>query len=124
MQMTMSTRPGTWYHITAGVWAGYWIEAGPGVSLGDPPAPPPPPVVEVFDPPRVVSFAAGTHIGRQFDASGNITASKAYTLASASSAPADQQMTMSTRPGTWYHITAGVWAGYWIEAGPGVSLGP
>ena len=120
----MITRPGTWYHITAGMWAGYWIEAGPSVRSATRQRR----LRRRWSRSSIQRGScrsrAGTHIGRQFDAAGNITASKPYTLASASSAPADQQMTMSTRPGTWYHITAGVWAGYWIEAGPGVSLGP
>ncbi|MGH2488137.1 MAG: glycosyl hydrolase family 18 protein, partial [Candidatus Limnocylindria bacterium] len=46
-----------------------------------------PQVVETFDPPRTLYFAAGTYVGRQFNANGAITASLSYTLPSPSNAP-------------------------------------
>jgi hypothetical protein len=43
-------------------------------------------------------------------------------LASASSAPTSQKSTIPNQTGNWYLVTAGVWAGYWIQEGPGITL--
>jgi hypothetical protein len=77
---------------------------------------------ETFNPPRTVSFVAGTHVGHRFSATGAITASKPFTLVTASSAPAGQSSAIPGQVGTWYSITAGVWAGYWVQRLPGVTL--
>jgi hypothetical protein len=122
MKSTIPNQPGNWYYVTAGVWAGYWIAEGAGITLGDPPPPPPPPAVETYDPPRTLSFAAGTYVGRQFNASGAIIASKPYTLAAASAAPTSQKSTIPNQSGNWYLITAGVWASYWIQESAGTTL--
>jgi spore germination protein YaaH len=87
-------------------------------------APPPPPVSETYSPPRPLYFAAGTYVGRQFNAAGAITASLPYTLASGSNAPTDQKSTIPGQAGNWYRITAGIWAGYWIQESAGTTLGP
>jgi spore germination protein YaaH len=120
---TISNQPGFWYYITAGMWAGYWIQESAGTTLGPPPAPPPQ-VSETYDPPRTLYFAAGTYVGRQFNASGAIIGSLAYTLASPSNAPTNQRSTIPNQSGNWYYITAGVWAGYWIQESAGTTLGP
>ena len=104
------------------MWAGYWIPESAGTTLGAAPPPPPPPVSETYDPARTLGFAAGTYVGRQFSATGAITASKSYTLATASSAPTSQKSTIPTQVGNWYYITAGVWAGYWIPESAGTTL--
>jgi hypothetical protein len=121
---TIPGQAGNWYHITAGIWAGYWIQESAGTTLGDAPPPPPPPVVENYDPPRALYFAPGTYVGRQFSATGAITASLPYTLATGSNAPTDQKSTIPNQAGNWYRITAGIWAGYWIQESPGTTLGP
>jgi hypothetical protein len=33
---TIPTQAGSWYLITDGAWAGYWILEGPGIDLSDP----------------------------------------------------------------------------------------
>ncbi len=121
---TIPNQSGSWYYVTTGVWDGYWIQESAGTVLGDPPPPPPPPVVEEYDPPRNLSFAAGTYIGRTFGSNGAFVAAKPYTLAAPSSAPTDMKSTVLNQSGNWYHITAGVWSGYWIQEGPGISLPP
>jgi hypothetical protein len=88
------------------------------------PPPPPPPVVENYDPPRTLYFAAGTYVGRQFDAAGAITASNPYTLATGSNAPTNQKSTILNQAGSWYYITLRVWAGYWIQESAATILGP
>ena len=75
---------------------------------------------QAFNPWRTLSITAGTHVGYQFNAAGAVTGSKAYTLPSASSAPSSQSATIPGQSGTWYYVTSGVWAGYWI-AGSAVS---
>ena len=84
----------------------------------------PPTFTETYNPPRTLFFQAGTYVGRQFNASGAVTASLSYTLATASNAPTSQRSTIPNQPGTWYYITAGIWAGYWIQESAGVTLGP
>ncbi len=83
----------------------------------------PPTFTETYNPPRTLFFEPGTYVGRQFNASGAVTASLSYTLATASNAPTSQRSTIPNQPGTWYYITAGIWAGYWIQESAGVTLG-
>jgi len=81
------------------------------------------PVNQTYDPPRTLYFAPGTYVGRQFSATGAITASLSYTLATASNAPTNQKSTIPNQAGNWYYITAGIWAGYWIAESAGTTLG-
>ena len=77
---------------------------------------------QAFNPPRTLSFAAGTYVGYQFDAAGAVLGSKSYALAPPSSAPTDKSASVPGRSGTWYYVTAGVWAGYWLPASGGISI--
>ena len=81
---------------------------------------------ELYNPNRTLSLAAGTHVGYRFNAAGGITGSKAFSLGAASSAPTSQRATVPGQAGFWYLVTAGVWAGYWIQesARTAVSSGP
>jgi hypothetical protein len=121
---TIPNQPGSWYYITAGVWDGYWIQESAGTVLDDPPPPPPPPAFEDYDPPRTLVFAAGTHVGYQFTPSGAWYASKPYTLSAPSTAPTDRRSEIPGHAGFWYRITAGVWAGWWIQESAAVTLQP
>jgi len=47
---------------------------------------------------------------------------RVYTLTSASSAPTTRYAAIAGQNGGWYAISAGVWAGYWIRGGPGITL--
>ncbi|HEV7200659.1 MAG TPA: Ig-like domain-containing protein [Candidatus Limnocylindria bacterium] len=122
IKSTVLTQSGVWYYITAGVWGGYWVQETAATTLGTPP--PPPPGTEVYSPAKTLVFAAGTYVGRKFDASGNVTATKSYTLAVSSAAPTSQKGPIPNQTGNWYLITAGVWAGYWIQESPGTTLAP
>ena len=75
-----------------------------------------------FSPTRLVSFSSGKHVGYRFASNGAAIATKAYTLASSSSASATTRAIFSGRSGTWYLIGNGVWAGYWMQASGGVVL--
>jgi len=108
------SRSGSWFLITAGVWAGYWIQEAPGHAFirGM--------VMTVnYDPLRTASFAAGTYTGYRYDAGGLQTASRRVTLSHASSAHADRLAIVN---GTMMlEIVDGIWAGYWIPLGSGLS---
>jgi hypothetical protein len=118
---TVTAQSGNWYLITAGVWSGYWIQETAGTTMTPPPAWP---GTTVYSPPETLTFAPGTYVGRKFGASGNITASKPYTLASWSGAPTSQKAPIPNQAGNWYLITAGVWAGYWVQESAGTTLAP
>jgi hypothetical protein len=109
--------------IANGVWANYWMPES-GVVVLQVELAPPPAVNETYDPPRTLYLAAGTYVGRQFSSTGAITASKSYTLAAASSAPTSRRSTITGQSGTWFYITAGVWAGYWIPESSATTLAP
>jgi len=77
---------------------------------------------QVFNPARLVSFAAGTHVGYRFGTNGAVVASKSYTLPRASSASVSQRSLVTGHSGTWYLVCNGVWAGYWVQASSTVVL--
>jgi hypothetical protein len=79
---------------------------------------------QVFNPPRHLTFQPGTYVGYKFSAGGGVTASKTYTLTKTSGAPADQWATIPVRGGHYYFVTAGVWAGYWVQASSKITLDP
>jgi hypothetical protein len=79
---------------------------------------------QVFNPPRRLAFVAGTYIGYRFNAGGGVTASKSYTLKLASGAPTNQLNTVPGRSGGYYFVTAGVWAGYWVQASSRITVSP
>jgi hypothetical protein len=72
-----------------------------------------------------VRLAAGTHTGYQFTASGDITATKVLTLATASSAPSTGYHRIDGR-GLYLFISAGPLSGYHVPDTPNVStaIGP
>ena len=111
---------GTWYRVTTGVWAGYWLQAGPGISLA--PATPAP-VLVPFATARPLSVPAGAITGRRFNTYGQVTASRPFTLSSGSLTWTTQKSTIPGQGGNWYYITTGVWEGYWIPETAGMSLG-
>ena len=71
--------------------------------------------VQLYNPPKGLVFLAGTTVGYQFDASGRVIASKAYTLPRASGASADRRSkAIPGHSGAWFHIINGIWANYWV----------
>ena len=71
-----------------------------------------------YPPPTVsgsVRFAAGTHTGVKFNSNGTVASRKTVTLSAASAAPADRRMRIYGQPGYWYRITAGTFAGYYVQ---------
>lgn len=114
---------GNWYFITAGTLSGYWVQESAGMSLGTPPPEWPEPT-EVYQPQRTLVFAAGTYIGRRFNAYGAITTSKSATVTGTSSAPTDRKSPIPNQTGLWYFITAGGLEGYWVQESAGTTLAP
>jgi hypothetical protein len=105
---------GAWFSVTNGVWAGYWVAESPRVYL--------PGFVDLtyYATRRTVALSAGSHTGYRFSSTGSVTASKRYTLLSSSGASADRQAVVNGR--TYAYVVNGVWAGYWMPLGGGVTL--
>jgi uncharacterized protein YkwD len=78
--------------------------------------------VQSFSPQRTVAFAAGTYTGFRFSGTGTILGRRSYRLGHSSTAPTSKRAVIAGHPGTWYYITAGVWAGYWVRASLSVIL--
>ena len=70
------------------------------------------------------NLAAGAHYGYLFAEGGPTIASKWYPLGSASGANVDRRGTIAGHPGTWLHVTNGIWAGYWLRESDRVVLQP
>ena len=64
-------------------------------------------------------FLAGTYTGYQFSSSGTVTGSRLYSLSRAEQrAPPRKALTSAGM--TYYYVSAGIWAGYWMPAGSGL----
>jgi len=90
--------------------------------LASTPAPPGGPADATFNPAVSLIFKMGTHTGYQFNSAGGMTAQKTYTLVRDSGAPTSARSTISGQSGSWFYVTVGVWAGYWVRASDVVFL--
>jgi Bacterial Ig-like domain len=77
---------------------------------------------QAYNPARLLHIAAGVHVGYRFSSTGAILARRSYTLARGSSAPTSRYALIANRTGSWFYVTAGVWAGYWLPASSSVTL--
>jgi hypothetical protein len=77
---------------------------------------------EAYSPARTLAFAAGTYTGYRFSSTGSVLSHKSYTLARSSSAPTTRRASIPGHSGGWYYISLGVWAGYWMHEGAGITL--
>ena len=73
------------------------------------------PAGQVYSPPRTLRFEAGTHTGYRFGYGNVVTAKMTATLAQASSASAGMRATAPGQSGSWFYVTNGIWAGYWMR---------
>src|SRR5439155_21196704 len=96
-------RAGAWLQIANGVWAGYWIREAPNLAF-----------IQgmqsrtvSYNPPRPVSFAAGTYSGYTFDAAGHVITRKTGTLSRSS--PASTTMRAIINGSTYLRISSGTW---------------
>src|SRR4029079_5443649 len=76
-----------------------------------------------YDPPASLVFKSGTHTGYQFNATGTMLALKTYSLINNSGASTTTRTTIAGQSGTWFYVSSGVWAGYWIRESNVVWLG-
>jgi hypothetical protein len=109
---TIPNQGGNWYYITAGVWEGYWIPESSGTTLGSPS--PAASGATTYNPAAALVFKAGSHTGYTFDGGGVVTGLKSYTLATDSGADTSTRASIANQPGSWFYITNGIWAGYWL----------
>lgn len=77
---------------------------------------------QVYNPVRTLYFSAGKHVGYKFGSAGQVLASKTYKLPRASSASTSKRAIITAHTGTWFYVTNGVWAGYWVQASTWVHL--
>jgi hypothetical protein len=102
----------------------YWYAYAGNPSLTPGGGAAPPAEVTPYDPPAKLIFLAGSHTGYKFTAAGAITGSKTYTLGANSGASAGERRTVPGRPGYWFYVVNGVWAGYWVPESDAISLAP
>lgn len=121
---TLPNQSGTWFYVSSGVWAGYWIRESNVVWLASSPAPPAGPPNATYSPAVSLTFKMGTHTGYQFNATGGMTAQKTYSLTRDSGAPTSARSAITNQSGTWFYVTGGVWGGYWVRLSDVVFLTP
>jgi hypothetical protein len=124
IRRTLTGQSGVWFYVVDGIWAGYWVRRSNAVYLSGGTQPGGSGTPATFNPAVALTFKLGTHSGYQFSSTGAMTAQKTYTLASNSSASASARATITNQYGTWFSITNGVWAGYWIRESSVVFLPP
>ena len=107
---------GTWFHLSDGPWAGFWVRQSTVVHLADEAAPAGASSTATFSPAARVKIRMGTHTGYQFDAAGLPVAEKTRTLGRTVRADTTALATIVNQAGTWFRITSGNWDGYWLRA--------
>lgn len=120
---SITNQSGTWFFATSGVWAGYWVRQSSVSWLSTAPVPSTAAPYATFNPVVRLAFKLGTHTGYQFSSTGAMTAQRTYTLSKDSSAATSVRRTLTNQSGTWFLVTSGVWAGYWVRASDVVYLG-
>jgi hypothetical protein len=121
-RVALANQSGRWFSIVNGAWTGYWLRESPAVQLASSVTVASGTDVTVYDPPRRLLFRHGTHTGYRFDASGAVIGERTYTLAWDSGANASVRRTLTNQYGTWFAITNGVWAGYWVRESDVIGL--
>lgn len=98
--------PGAWLYVSNGMWAGTWMRESASQGVAG--------TTEFTALPSTtrIAVAAGTHVGRQFDAAGNVTASRSAKLSMLSGANIDAMAVINGARS--YHVINGIWAGYWL----------
>ena len=89
-----------------------------------PPAQPAPTGTTTYNPAVSLVFKMGTHTGYQFSSTGVMTAVKSYTLGKDSGASTTIRKSITNQSGTWFYVSSGVWAGYWLRQSDVLFLRP
>jgi spore germination protein YaaH len=103
---TLPNLPGRWMYVENGTWAGMWLpESSRSYVAGE---------FErtSFPTSTRLAFAAGTHTGYRFDASGAMTGTRTATLSAASGANVSLRAIINGHPHWW--VNNGIWAGWWM----------
>jgi hypothetical protein len=69
-----------------------------------------------------VGLVAGRQDAVKFNANGGVTERKTVQLPSASQAPADRRTRVEGQPGLWYRVSAGIFAGWYLQENPQRAL--
>jgi Bacterial Ig-like domain len=120
----ISKQSGLWLAISSGVWAGYWVRESSEVYVASDPISAPSTPNATFSPAARLAFKMGTYTGYKFSSSGAMTAQKTFTLTHDSAAYTTARKAISHQSGTWFYVSSGVWAGYWLRGSDLVSLSP
>lgn len=115
LRTTVTNQSGTWFYITTGVWAGYFVRESNVSYLSSSPISNPPGASATFNPAVKVTFKKGAHTGYVFSATGVMTAQKTYTLSGDSTAYTSARSVKANQSGIFLYITGGVWGGYWMR---------
>jgi Bacterial Ig-like domain len=121
-RVTLVNQSGRWFSVVNGVWAGYWVRESTAISLATAATSTPGTGLTIYDPGVRLSFGRGTHTGYRFDSGGAVVAERTYTLAWDSGANASVRRTLTNQFGSWFYVTNGVWAGYWLRESDVVRL--
>jgi hypothetical protein len=78
--------------------------------------------IATYQPPAQLAFEGGTFTGYRFDADGEVTGTRTYTLGRKSGANAALFGKLPGQSGDWYYVANGVWAGYWVRRSAGTYL--
>ena len=103
---SVPNQPGTYFHITAGHFAGYRIRESmiayvPG-RVGE----------VVWNPTRTITFGAGRYLGYTFDGAADLATTKRGSSNVAFTAKASRRAIIDGRP--YVLMSSGSWAGYWM----------
>jgi subtilisin family serine protease len=71
-----------------------------------------------------IRLADGDHVGYRFDRYGGIVRSRRISLGAASGATTVQRQALPYRSGTWYYVSSGGLAGFWVLESSRVYLEP
>ena len=122
---TLIHQSGSWFYVTNGLWAGYWMRESPALYLEGSDRPVANDVTaSSFDPSATVVIERGTHTGYVFDGSGAMTAQKTARKSSQTTASVSALETVPNQPGLWFVVESGTWSGTWLLASDVVYLAP
>jgi hypothetical protein len=120
VRRSLPSQAGTWFYVSGGTWHGYWLRQSGAVYLAAEGA-----AASTIDQdgswPAVVRIRRGTHTGYTFSEEGTMLVAKTATLTSRV-ADATAQAAIPNQAGTWFLISSGKWAGYWLRASGVVYL--
>ena len=78
---------------------------------------------ESFSPARTLLFAAGTYTGYRFSSTGAVLRQEDLHPGNGPGAPTTKRYAATpNQSGGWFYISSGVWKGYWIRDGAGITL--